>query len=73
MAQASAEKFEHTGPAEKKRVATERAVGKYARAALAKRKWNRAISPEYQFMREERVKVGESRTLVREREIRAGV
>ena len=32
MAQASAEKLEHVGPAEKERVATERAVGKYARA-----------------------------------------
>ena len=27
----------YTGPAEKKRVATEKAVGKYARAAFAKR------------------------------------
>ena len=40
MAQASAEKFEQTGPAKKERVASvpERAVGKCARAALAKRK-----------------------------------
>ena len=52
MAQASAEKFKHTGPAKKERVAsvaTERAVGKYAGAALAKRK--RAVRPEYQIMR----------------------
>ena len=34
MAQASAEKIEHTGPAEKKQVATEKAVGKYARAVF---------------------------------------
>ena len=46
MAQASAEKLEHTGPAEKERVASERAVGKNAGAALAKRK--RAVSPKYQ-------------------------
>ena len=45
--------------------ATERAVGKNARAALTKRK--RAICPEYQIMGEERVKVGESRTLARVR------
>ena len=31
--------------------ATQRAVGKYARAALAKRKRNRALSPEYQIIR----------------------
>ena len=31
--------------------AVKRAVGKYARAAFAKRKWNRAVSPEYQIMR----------------------
>ena len=71
MAQVSAEKLEHTGPAENNRLsATERAVGKYAGATLAKRK--RAVSPKYQIMRGERVKVGESRTLTRERGIRAG-
>ena len=48
--------------------ATERAVGKYAGAALAKRKRNRAACLEYQIMGGERVKVGESRTLARERE-----
>ena len=48
--------------------ATERAVGKNAGAALAKRK--RAVCPEYQVMREERVKMGESRTLARVRGIR---
>ena len=50
--------------------ATERADGKYAGAALAKR--NRAVSPEYQITRGERIKVGESRTLARERRIKAG-
>ena len=72
MAQASAEKLEHIGPAEKERVATERAVGKNAGAALAERKRNRAVCPKYQIMRGERVKMGESRTLARERGIRAG-
>ena len=71
MAQASAEKREHTGPAEKERVATERAVGKNAGAAFAKRKRNRAVSPKHQIMRGERVKMGESRTLARKRGIRA--
>ena len=54
MVQTSVEKLEHTGPAEKERVATERAVGKNAGAAIAKRKRNRADSPEYQIMRWER-------------------
>ena len=74
MAQASAEKLEHTWPAEKERVAsgaTQRAVGKNAGAAFTKRKRNRAVSPEYQVVRRERVKVSKSRTLAREREIRA--
>ena len=47
--------------------ATERAVGKNAGAALAKRKRNRAVCPKRQIMRGERVEVGESRTLARER------
>ena len=51
--------------------ATERAVGKNAGAALAKKKRNRSVCPEYQIMRGERVKVGESRTLARVRGIRA--
>ena len=67
MAQVSAEKLKHTEPTEKERVATERAVGKNAGAALAKRKRNRAVCPEYQVMRGERVKMGESRTLAREK------
>ena len=52
--------------------ATERAVGKYAGAAFAKRRRNRAVSPEYQIMRGKRVKVGESRTLARERGDQSG-
>ena len=53
MAQALAEKLEHTGPAEKERVASvpERAVGKNAGAAFAKRKRNRAVCPKHQIMR----------------------
>ena len=50
----------------------ERAVGKDAGAALAKIKRNRAVSLKYQVMRGERVKMNESRTLTRERGIRAG-
>ena len=74
MAQASAEKLEQTGPAEKKKSGlsvTTRAVGKYARAALAKRKRNRAVSTEHQIVMR-RVKVSKSRTLARERRIKAG-
>ena len=60
MAQTSAEKLEHTGPAEKSGLsATERAVGKNAGAAFAKKKRNRAVSPEYQIMKGETVKVGD--------------
>ena len=55
MAQTSAEKLEHTGPAEKERVASvpqrERAVGKYAKAAFAKWKRNRAVCSEHQIVR----------------------
>ena len=68
MAQALAEKLEHTGSDESEKrglSATKRAVGKYARAAVAKRKRNRAVSPEDLIVR------SESRTLAREREIRA--
>ena len=49
----------------------QRAVGKNAGAALAKRKRNRAVSPEYQIMRGERVKMGESCTLAKVKGIRA--
>ena len=73
MVQASAEKLEHTEPAEKERVTSvpQRAVSKNARAAFAKRKKNKAVSPEHQIMREERAKISKSCTLAREREIRA--
>ena len=52
--------------------ATERAVVKYAGAALAKRKRNRAVCLKHQVIRGERVKMGESRTLARVRGIGAG-
>ena len=51
--------------------ATERAVGKYARAALPKKKRNRA-SLKRKIVRWERVKASEKRTLAEKREIRAG-
>ena len=54
MAQASAEKLEHTGPAEKERVASvpqREQLASTPEAALAKRKRNRAVCPEYQIMR----------------------
>ena len=51
---------------------TERAVGKYARAALVKRKRSRAVCPKHQIVRRERVKMSESRILAKERAIRAG-
>ena len=52
--------------------ATERADGKDTGAAFAKKKRNGAVCLEYRIARGERVKMGESRTVTREREIRAG-
>ena len=68
MSQASAEKLKHIGPAEKERVALvpQRAVGKNAGAAFAKRKRNTAVCPKHQIMKGERVKMGESRILASE-------
>ena len=53
MAQASAEKLEHIGPAEKKSglSAKEEAVGKYANAALAKKERNRDVCEEHQIVK----------------------
>ena len=52
MVQTSAEKIEQTGPAKRKEwlSATKKAVGKYARAALAKEKKNIDISPDQQMV-----------------------
>ena len=76
MAQASAEKFKHTGPAEKERVASVPQREQLARTPeppLPKRK---GTEPSVQSTRSwgggERVKVGESRTLARKRGITAG-
>ena len=68
MAQALAEKLEHTGPAEKEKVASvpQREQLAYARAVFAKRKRNKTICLEQQIMRSERVKVSKNRTLARE-------
>ena len=72
MAQALAEKLEHTGPAEKERVASVPQREQLARTPFAKRKRNRAVCREYHIMRGERVRVSESRILTRERRIRVG-
>ena len=73
MAQASAEKLEQTGLAEKERVASvpqRQQFGKYARA-FAKRKKNRAVCPEHQIVRGEKIMVGECRIFSREEGIGA--
>ena len=49
--------------------ATKKAVGKYARAAFAKKK--KAICPDHQIVRWKKVKMSKSGTFVRERGIRA--
>ena len=70
MVQALVEKLEHTGPAEKKVSfsATERAVGKYARAAFAKRKRNRVVCLEHQIIRRAFSVREEKRAAAEERE-----
>ena len=74
MAQASAEKLEHTGPAEKERVASvpqREQLASTPEPLCQEEKKNRAVSSEHQIVRRERVKVSESRTLARKRVIRA--
>ena len=74
MAQASAEKLEHTGPTETRKSglgATKRAVGKFTRAAFAKSKKKQSSQSKAPDREGERVQVSESRTLASEREIRA--
>ena len=72
MAQVSAEKLEHTGPAEKERVALEERVPQREQLArtpeppLPKEKEQSRLSRD-----RDGVKVGESRTLASERGIRA--
>ena len=53
MAQASAEKLEHTGPAKKERVASvpqREQLASTPEPLLPRGKGNRAVSPEYQIM-----------------------
>ena len=66
---ALAEKLEHIGSAEKERVASVPQAEQLASTPeppLPKKR-NRAVSPEHQIVRGERVKVSEHRTLARER------
>ena len=75
MAQASAEKLEHTGPTEKERVASvprreSRWQGRRSRDCRKQKEQSRPSRvPDHEG---ERVKMGESRTLASERGIRAG-
>ena len=73
MAQASAEKLEHTGPAEKERVASVPQREQLARTPELPLPKGKGTELFVQSTRSwgERVKVGESCTLVRERRIRA--
>ena len=69
MAQASAEKLEQTGPAEKKRVAS--VPQSEQLSSTPKGKGTEASVQSTRSCGGERVKVGESHTLARERGIRA--
>ena len=73
MTQASVEKLEQTGPAEKKGdlSATKGAVGKNAKVAFAKRKGRRAISRDHKIVRRKRVKVSKRCTLARKGRVKA--
>ena len=71
MAQASAEKLEHTGPAEKERVASVPQREKLASTpepSLPKRERNRAVSPEHQIVRRAFSVREVKRTAAKERE-----
>ena len=73
MVQASAEKLEHTGPAEKERVASllQRESSWQVRHSrlCQKKKSRQSKAPDREG---ERVKVSENRSLARKREIKAG-
>ena len=74
MAQASAEKLEHTGPAEKERVASvpqREQLANTPEPPLIKGKREQSRLSKVPDHEGERVKMGESRTLARERGIRA--
>ena len=69
MAQASAEKLEHIGPAKKERVASvphREQFTKTPEPPLPKGKRNRAICPGHRIVMWERVKVSESHIVERE-------
>ena len=68
MVEASAEKLEHTGRAEKERVASvpQREQLASTPEPLPKRKRNGAVCAKYQIVRWERIKVNESRIFARE-------
>ena len=76
MAQASAEKLEHTGSSEKKKVASvpqREQLASTPEPPLPKGKRNKPVCPQHQIVRWERVEVSESCTLARAgRGIRAG-
>ena len=70
MAQASAEKLEHTGPAERERVASMPQREQLARTPEPPLPKGKGTEPSVQSTRSyegEKVKVGKSHTLVRER------
>ena len=67
MALSSADNLEHTGLADQKRVASGPLRQQLQRnqSLLCQREKRRVISPSYQVMRWERVRMGKSRTLAR--------
>ena len=71
MGQTSAEKLEHTGLAEKERVASMPHREQLARRPEPPLPRPKETEPKHQIMIGERVKVSKSRTLARKREIRA--
>ena len=72
MAQASAEKLERTGPAEKERVTSVPQREQLARTLEPPLPKGKGTEPSVQIMREERLKVGKRRTLAREGKIKVG-
>ena len=73
MAQASAEKFEHIGPAEKEKVASVpqgEQLASTPEPPLPKGKGTEPFVQKYQIVRGERVKVCENSNLARKRGIR---
>ena len=71
MAQASAEKLEQSGPAQKERVASVSQKEQLASTPEPPLPKGKRTEPSVKSVRGERVKVSESSTLARKREIRA--